>query len=108
MGLYEAVLKTFKGFNTKIIRGAVPETLPEVDSDQIAYLSVDMNCIQPEIDALNYFWEKMVPGGIIVLDDYGYGNITNDQRLAHDEFAHSKGVEILSVPTCQGIIIKPY
>ncbi|WP_342648145.1 TylF/MycF/NovP-related O-methyltransferase [Mucilaginibacter sp. CSA2-8R] len=106
-GLYERVQETFKGFNVNIIKGAVPETLPLVTAEKVAYLSVDMNCIQPEIDTLNHFWDKLTPGGIIVLDDYGYGNITNEQKAAHDEFARSKGVEVLSVPTCQGIIIKP-
>lgn len=105
--IYNEVKVTFKDFNTKIIKGAVPETLSQVDSNKICYLSIDMNCVQPEIDTLNFFWDKMVSGGIIILDDYGYANSTNDQKEAHDKFAESKGVKILSLPTCQGIIIKP-
>ena len=49
----------------------------------------------------------MVKGGVIVLDDYGYANATNEQKVAHDLFAKSKKVEILSLPTCQGLLIKP-
>lgn len=105
--IYAEVKETFKDFNVEIIKGAVPETLDQVASEKICYLSVDMNCVQPEIDTLNFFWDKMVSGGIIILDDYGYANSTNDQKAAHDEFAKSKGVQILSLPTCQGIIIKP-
>ena len=105
--LYDQVKNTFKDFNVNIIKGAVPETLPLVAAEQVAYLSVDMNCVQPEVDTLNFFWDKMAPGGIIILDDYGYGNVTNEQKSAHDEFARSKGVEVLSLPTCQGLIIKP-
>lgn len=105
--LYDQVKETFSPFNVKVIKGAVPETLPLVTSDKIAYLSVDMNCVQPEADTLEYFWDKMSPGGIIILDDYGYGNVTNHQKAAHDAFAASKGVQVLSLPTCQGIIIKP-
>jgi O-methyltransferase len=105
--LYEQVQSTFKNFNVTLIKGAVPDTLPLVTSEKICYLSVDMNCVQPEIDALNFFWDKLVPGGLIILDDYGYGNDTLDQREAHKNFAKSKGVEILSLPTCQGLIIKP-
>jgi hypothetical protein len=105
--LYKQVKETFKNFNVKIIRGAVPETLVEVNSEKVAFLSIDMNCVQPEICALDYFWNKMVSGGIIILDDYGYANSHNDQKLAHDEFANSKGVQILTLPTCQGLLIKP-
>lgn len=105
--LYNQVQKTFREFNVSIIRGTVPETLPLVDSNKISYLSMDMNCVAPEVAALEFFWDKMVSGGIIVLDDYGYANSTNDQKEAHDNFAKSKGVQILTLPTCQGLIIKP-
>lgn len=105
--VYNKVKETFKNFNVKIIKGAVPETLGQVESQKICYLSIDMNCVQPEIDTLNFFWDKIVKGGIIILDDYGYSNSTNDQKEAHDKFAKSKNVQILSLPTCQGLIIKP-
>lgn len=105
--IYNKVKETFKNFNVEIIKGAVPETLKKVVSQKICYLSIDMNCVKPEIDALNFFWHKMVKGGIIILDDYGYANSTNEQKGAHDEFAKSKNVKILSLPTCQGLIIKP-
>ena len=105
--LYKKVTDTFKDFNVKIIKGAVPESLKYVDSNKICYLSIDMNCIEPEIAALEFFWDKMVSGGIIILDDYGYANSTNDQKAAHDSFALSKNVEILTLPTCQGLLIKP-
>ena len=105
--LYEDVKDTFKNFNVEIIKGPVPETLPLVKSEKICFLSIDMNSVQPEEEALNYFWDKMVSGGIIILDDYGYANSTNDQKAAHDKFAISKGIMILTLPTCQGLIIKP-
>lgn len=105
--IYEEVKNTFKDFNVDIIKGTVPDTLDRVKAKKIAYLSVDMNCVQPEYDTLHFFWDRMVSGGMIILDDYGYANSTNDQRAAHDKFAREKGVEILSLPTCQGLIIKP-
>lgn len=105
--LYKQVTKTFKDFNVKIIKGSVPETLQYVDSNKVCYLSIDMNCVAPEVAALEFFWDKMVSGGIIILDDYGYANVTNEQKKAHDLFALSKNVEILTLPTCQGLLIKP-
>jgi hypothetical protein len=105
--LYSQVQNTFKDFNVKIIKGVVPETLNKVNSNKICYLSIDMNCVAPEIAALEYFWDKLVSGGIIILDDYGYANASNDQKNAHDAFAKSKNVEILTLPTCQGLLIKP-
>ena len=94
-------------FNVKIIRGTVPDTLINVDSNKICYLSIDMNCVEPEVASLEFFWDKMVSGGLIIFDDYGYANMCNDQKMAHDMFAESKGVKILTLPTCQGLLIKP-
>ncbi len=106
LDLYEKVKETFHGLPVKIIKGAIPDTLDQVDTRQIAYLSVDMNCVLPEVAALEFFWDRMVHGGVIILDDYGYPG-AEDQKAAHDKFAQAKGVQILSLPTCQGLIIKP-
>ncbi len=103
---YAEVVKTFEAFPfVKIIKGTVPETLPQVVSDKIAFLSIDMNCIAPEIAALNYFWDKISKGGIIVLDDYAY--VTCDlQYEEHNAWAAEKGIKILTLPTGQGLIVK--
>jgi O-methyltransferase len=104
--VYDQVKATFKDFNVKIIKGVVPDTLAECNTDKICYLSIDMNSAEPEIAAAEYFWNKVVPGGVVLLDDYGFPMHIN-QKKAFDDFAKRKGVEILCLPTGQGIIIKP-
>ena len=100
------VVNTFKDFdNVVIVKGIVPESLYAVNIEKVAYLSIDMNCAQPERAALEYFWPKLVRGAIIVLDDYIFSGRKLQQESA-DEFARMKGVRILSIPTGQGIIIK--
>jgi O-methyltransferase len=103
---YEQVKNTFSSFpNVKLIKGAVPGTLPQVTSEKIAFLSVDMNSLIPEIAALDYFWDKLSKSGMIVLDDYAY--VTCDlQYAAHNNWAKQKGIKILSLPTGQGLIVK--
>ena len=104
---YDDVCKTFSPFGdcVKIIKGKVPDTLPQVTADKVAYLSIDMNCAAPEIAAAEYFWTKLVPGGVIVLDDYGF-KIFVESKKAFNEFAKRKNTTILPLPTGQGIIIK--
>lgn len=103
---FEQVKRIFSFFpNVKLIRGAVPETLSQVVSTKIAFLSVDMNNLKPEIAALDHFWDKMSPGGMIVLDDYAYVTC-NLQYEAHNNWAKGKGIKILSLPTGQGLIVK--
>ena len=105
---YESVLKTFApyGAAVKIVKGKVPDTLEQVDSKRIAFLSIDMNAKEPELAAVEYFWDRLSSGAVVVLDDYGWRKHTA-QRLAFDEFARVKGVPLLALPTGQGLILKP-
>jgi len=103
---YEEVKRTFADFDVEVIRGQVPDTLNQVKADKVCYLSIDMNCVAPEIAAAEFFWEKITSGGIILLDDYGWpGHI--EQKRGFDHFAEQRGVQVLSLPTGQGMIFKP-
>jgi hypothetical protein len=104
---YEAVLRTFSPYpNTRIIRGAVPDTLTQVDAEEIAFLSIDMNTRDPEIAAAERFWERITPGGFIVLDDYGWRK-HYEQKVGFVEFAARRGTQVLALPTGQGLILRP-
>lgn len=103
---YDEVVRSFQDFpNVRVVRGVVPECLPQVDTERVAYLSIDMNCTAPEIAALEYFWPRLVPGAAIVLDDYGFAG-HEAQKHAADDFARSRGVEILPLPTGQGLLLR--
>ncbi|MEN9949465.1 MAG: hypothetical protein RLY85_217 [Bacteroidota bacterium] len=103
--VYEEVKKTFQGFNVNIIKGMIPDSLEVCKTVKIAFLSIDMNAVVPEMAAIHYFWDKLVVGGVVILDDYGFPMHTA-QKLAFDEFAQSKNTNILSLPTGQGIMFK--
>lgn len=91
--------------NIKMIVGTIPETLNQVDSHSLAFVHLDMNCASPEIAAIEYLWDRIVAGGIILLDDYAYSGYRN-QKVAMDTFAVGKKIAIASLPTGQGLIIK--
>ena len=104
---YDAVVDTFKSFrNVEIIKGMIPESLSSVNSDKISFLSIDLNSAAPEIAAAEYFWERLVPGATVILDDYGWAKHLA-QKQAFDRFAEERKVPILSLPTGQGVMIKP-
>jgi hypothetical protein len=92
--------------NLTLIEGAIPETLPQIRVDKIAYLHLDMNCSTPEVAAAHFFWERLVPGALMLLDDYAYRGYRS-QKVAMDRFAQAKTNNILSLPTGQGLLIKP-
>ncbi len=92
--------------NIQMIVGSIPETLSTVETDHVAYLHLDMNCAPPEVAAFNYFWERLVPGAFVLLDDYAYKGYEL-QKVAMDAAAAAKDLKILSLPTGQGLLIKP-
>ena len=104
---YEHTKNVFREFpNVHLVRGEVPGTLSQVTSDRICYLALDMNVVKPEIAAAEYFWGKLVPGAPVVLDDYNWVGFEK-QKEGFDQFAAQRGVEVLSLPTGQGLMFKP-
>jgi hypothetical protein len=65
-----------------------------------------MNNAFAEIEAIKFFWNKIINYGIILLDDYAYGEEFSEQKRSWDEFVKDKNHEILTLPTGQGLIIK--
>jgi len=103
----ESVRKNFSEWErVQIIQGAVPETLRQVDTEQVAYLHLDMNCAIPEVAATEFFWPRLVPGGFVLFDDYAYAGF-EPQHSALNKFADSKRIKVMSLPTGQGLVCKP-
>jgi O-methyltransferase len=103
---YQDVVETFRDLPVRIIRGPVPDTLPQVDATSISYLSLDMNCAEPEAAAIRYFWPRLTPGAVVVHDDYGFAGMA-EQRYAMDAFADEHGLRMLQLPTGQALLFKP-
>jgi hypothetical protein len=104
---YEIARRNFADFpGARLVRGMVPDTLPSAHVDKVAYLSLDMNIAEPEIAALEYFWDKLVPGAPIVSDDYAW-SAHRPQKDAMDTFAERHGVSFLTLPTGQGLLVRP-
>lgn len=110
-GLYtddvEAVRRNFAPWrNVEIVQGTVPGTLAEITSDRIAFASIDMNSAPPEVAAMEFLWPRLVPGAMVVFDDYAYYGCPA-QYAALKDFARRCGSSILSLPTGQGLMVRP-
>lgn len=104
---YETVAAQFAPFeNIVVTKGRVPEILDEVCPDAIAFMHIDLNNTKAEIAALDKLYERVTPGGVIVFDDYGW-TAARAQRDAEDRWFAARGLEILALPTGQGLFIKP-
>jgi hypothetical protein len=103
---YEKTKSNFASFdNVNFVKGRVPDTLSSVSISEVAYLHLDMNIAHPERAAIEFFWPKMPVGAVVLLDDYGWAPY-RPQKDTLDEFARNNGVEIMMLPTGQGLLIK--
>lgn len=92
--------------NVEIIVGAIPETLPQIRAERIAFLHIDLNCSPPEVATMEALWDRLTPGAFVLLDDYAYHGYRS-QKIGIDGFARPRGIPVLSLPTGQGLIVKP-
>ena len=64
-----------------------------------------MNATYPEVEAMKFFWPKLQPGALVLLDDYGQpGRI--EQKRGMDALGLELGFQTYSSPTGQGLVIK--
>jgi hypothetical protein len=104
--LFEATRERFAEFeNIRVIRGSVPGVLAEQSPERIAFLHIDMNSVEAEIGALEVLFDRVSPGGVIVLDDYGYYGY-RAQRDAERAWLAARGYDAIELPTSQGLVIK--
>jgi O-methyltransferase len=103
--IYDIVAQRFESYNNvHLVRGFIPDILDTIPTQKIAYLSIDMNGALAERAALEYFYEKMVPGGVIYFDDYGWGY--PELRLSVNQFFSDKPERLLHFPGGVSIVIK--
>ena len=104
--LFARVQAKFEGYSqVHLVKGAVPESLEGNSPERIAYLHIDMNQAPAEVAALDALFDRMVPGGILILDDYEW-SFHRTQKLAEDEWFDRRGYRVMPLPTGQGLVIK--
>jgi O-methyltransferase len=103
--IFDVVTSRFEKYkNVHLVRGFVPDILNTIQTQKISYLSIDMNGSVAERAALEFFYKKMVPGGVIYFDDYGWDY--PELRLTVNEFFADKPETLLHFPNGVSIAIK--
>ena len=103
--LYERVRARFANDPVTVVRGRLPDSLAGNSPERISLLHLDMNNVAGEIGTLEVLYDRIVTGGTIVLDDFGWVGY-RDQAEAHLEFFAARGDMVLELPTGQGMVIK--
>ncbi|HJR74839.1 MAG TPA: TylF/MycF/NovP-related O-methyltransferase [Luteimonas sp.] len=88
-----------------VLPGWIPARFAYVSERRFRLVHIDVDLYQPTKDSLEFFYPRMVEGGAIVIDDYGFLTCPG-ARTAADEFAASVGKRMLHLPTGQGVLMR--
>lgn len=89
----------------RLCPGDVFQTLDTIDVGALSFAHIDLNATAPSRLALEYVYERMIAGGMIVFDDYGFSG-SEDQRRMIDEFFEDLPEKVLALPTGQALVIR--
>lgn len=104
--LLDRVKQKFDGYDqVRIVPGLIPGSFDGNLPERVAYLHIDMNQATAEIAALEVLFDRMVPGGILILDDYEW-SLYREQKLAEDPWFEARRYRVMPLPTGQGLVIK--
>jgi len=91
-----------------LIKGWIPDAFDELPEQQYRFVHVDVDLHDPTRDSLAYFYPRVVPGGLIVVDDYGpwpNGDFPGC-KAAVDQFAARQGCAVATLDTGNAVIFK--
>jgi O-methyltransferase len=100
------VAEFLQGFdNIAIHSGVFPDSVtPEADAASYCFVHVDADIYRSVCDCCEFFYPRLVQGGMLLFDDYGFATCPG-VRKAVDEFFADKAHKPLYLPTGQALVI---
>jgi len=79
--------------NIEFHAGIFPETANGLEDKQFAFVHVDCDIHQSVRACCDFFWPRLVEGGVMAFDDY-FAATCKGAKLAVDEFVMANGLEL--------------
>ena len=92
--------------NVQLHPGTIPETFAAVRDGRFAFVHVDVDLYPSTYDCCAFFYDRLVPGGVLVCDDYGFADFRMAAKKAVDDFFARRPEVPLALHTGQCLIIK--
>jgi O-methyltransferase len=106
-GMYERVCARFAAYpQVRLVKGLLPGAFAQGEPDLVSYLHIDLNNADGELAVLEHLFDRIVPGGIVVLDDYEWAGVYRDQKRREDPWFAARDYRVFPLPTGQGLILK--
>jgi hypothetical protein len=91
--------------NFTVYRGWIPDRFEEVAGRRFSFVHVDVDLYEPTRQSIEFFYDRLNPGGVMLLDDYGFKTCPG-AKVAADEFFANKPERIVGLPTGQAFILR--
>ena len=102
----DAVKKNLSRFDfVSYYKGWIPERFQEVDDRRFKLVHIDVDLYQPTHDSLAFFYPRMVPGGVILCDDYGSTLCPGARRAMDEFFADKPEHSVIDLLNGQGLVV---
>ena len=98
------VLKDFDFY--KLYKGWIPDKFYEVNDQEFIFVHLDVDLYQPTLVGLEFFYPRLVKGGVIVVDDYGYTQFPGAKKSVDEFLERNKASLFVSALTGGCYIIK--
>ncbi len=86
--LKEKVLKNFDFI--KIHKGWIPEKFDKVKNEKFSFVHIDVDLYEPTKQSLEFFFPRLVNGGIIICDDYNQFEFDGAKKAWDNFFLKNK------------------
>jgi len=98
-GINDKIINSgFKKNRFELVKGDISltssEFLEERPGFRISLLYLDLDLEKPTMDTLETFWDRIVPGGIIVFDEYAYHSWSESNAV--DKFLENKNTKLIN------------
>ena len=80
--------------NVKIIDGWIPEILKSLPELEYSFVNIDVDLYEPTKNSIEYFWKRMIPGSVMVLDDFGSKKTLGAKKAAIELLGSQKMLEL--------------
>lgn len=82
--------------NVIIKQGYFPQTANDVE-DRFCFVNLDMDLYMPTLSGLEFFWDRMNEGGVILLHDYFHKGLQGVKQAVND-FENKRNITFNKVP----------
>ena len=90
----------------RFIKGHIPNVFVENPGpSELSWLHIDLNSSMPTLKTLEQFVPKLLPGGVVLFDDYAHGGFRETREVA-DEYCSKVNGLLFPLPTGQAIFFK--